>query len=206
MFAGIRSRHSRYNAKGIHLIVFVLLTQLISACQPDVVITPLIGPAQSQPSSASDQVLQIVECAFDLPEDADIQCATLEVPMDYNLELGEMVELQIVIYGSENPNPAPDPVIYLGSGPFSSIFFGGRGGGRTISLLREERVVYRFSRLGPQPEDAESTACPEIETAFIDSLQGSKTPEQVAQTTLDAYQTCRDDLVAAGVYAGHGAV
>ena len=54
------------------------------------------------------------ECPVPL---AGAECGYLTVPVDRAYPLGQKIRVSVAIFRSTNPNPAPDPVVYLNGGP-----------------------------------------------------------------------------------------
>lgn len=171
----------------------------LAACQPEP--TPFIQPLSEQPLRQPARALQPAACPFTVPEGENITCGIVEAPKDPNQPLGEKVSLQVVLYASESPSPAPEAVVYLGFAPPVGGFFGGRGVNRTIERLRQTREVIRYTRLEGAPGAPTPTAepqCPEIESVYLDWLQGKLSLAGRVEQTLAAYQACRARLEAGG--------
>ena len=83
--------------------------------------TPSPAPAASMPVVAFDVPnMREVECppsafAHDAPERT--RCGYITVPESRAADDGRTLDLFFAVFGSSNPNPRPDPVLYLDGGP-----------------------------------------------------------------------------------------
>lgn len=61
-----------------------------------------------------------VECFVPAPSGYDIDCGYVLAPQSHDNFDGDFIELATVIVRSRNPEPAPDPVVFLSGGPGAS--------------------------------------------------------------------------------------
>lgn len=136
-------------------------------------------PAHAQNSSAFEPA----RCPMPIPGDTVVDCGYLTVPERHENPGGQQIELAVAIVRATDPNPRPDPVVYLEGGPGGSalwglegwlniplldsrdlILFDQRGTGYSIPGLFCDAYEYDFD-----PEDVEiieyETACAEALTA-----------------------------------------
>jgi pimeloyl-ACP methyl ester carboxylesterase len=181
--------------KKFSLLLLLLLSLLLLACQREPEIVPLIDPL-----AFPQQAMQRVECTVEVPAGETVTCGALSVPADYDDFDSAQVELRLTIYESLSEDPEPDPVIMVGGGFGGFGGFGGGGTNRTIDLFQESRDVIRFNRVDPAQasDEDEELQCPEISTVYFDSLQQTQTRAALEEQTLAAYKTCRERYLTAG--------
>ena len=135
-------------------------------------------------------------CNDEVPTDARIECGTLTVPEDRSKANGRSVVLPVAIVHTADPNPAPDPVVYLEGGP------GFPGLATAAGFLKKGQTGKRDVILLDQRGTGASTPaldCPEIKaaTATIFGAADSFTAE--SKVLRDAFRTCLDRIRATGV-------
>jgi pimeloyl-ACP methyl ester carboxylesterase len=98
----------------------LLITGLcISGCRNDESIitqnetTPVLFPT---PTQVALPIFEPGKCKVKINTPYEHQCGTLTVLEDRGKPDGRVVNLPVVIFKSSNPNPAPDPLIYLPEG------------------------------------------------------------------------------------------
>src|SRR5690606_26983118 len=67
------------------------------------------------PSHAAEY--QAEDCPFQNRSPYQIDCGFVTVPLDHANPEGETIHLAVAIIRSNNPDKAPDPVLYLEGGP-----------------------------------------------------------------------------------------
>ena len=177
------------------MLASLVLALVLSACRVEP--TSLIPTAP--PLNLPEQAMQRLDCDFNVPDGVKVICGLLKVPVDYANPEGEQVDLQVTIYESESPNPE-EPVVFLGFGPGTGRFFRGGFGNNLFSSFLETRDVILYSRQNAsRADDADEPECPEIDAVAIQSLQQVQSQATLVEQTLEAYQTCRERLAAAGL-------
>jgi pimeloyl-ACP methyl ester carboxylesterase len=143
-------------------------------------------------------------CQFDTLSGYEVECGYLTVPEDRSQLDGRRVRMHVAIFRSGNPNPAPDPVLYLTGG----------GGVDTFDYLRwfvpafgdailQNRDLIFFNQRGmhhndPQlkcpglPELLQRLAAPGPNGEYIDRQE--REAQQIA-----FFADCYADLVAQGI-------
>jgi pimeloyl-ACP methyl ester carboxylesterase len=135
-------------------------------------------------------------CSDEVPADPRIECGTLTVPEDRSKPSDRQVVMPVAIVRTADPNPAPDPVLYLSGGPGEAalpaaerFLMKGQTGNRDVILLEQRGT----GRSEPHLD------CPEVTEAFTTIIGAAASFEEEANTGNRALATCRDRLRAAGV-------
>jgi pimeloyl-ACP methyl ester carboxylesterase len=144
------------------------------------------------------------QCRAALPSGYEAQCGDLYVPEDRSQPEGRIVRMHVAIFRSRNPNPAPDPVIYLTGGggvdtfdylPWFLPAFGD-------AILQSRDLIF-FNQRGMHHNDPE-LPCP----GYPELLQRLAAPgpngEYIDRQEREAQQIaffadCYVDLVAQGI-------
>ncbi len=143
-------------------------------------------------------------CRAPIPPGYEATCGDLFVPEDRSQPDGRTVRMHVAIFHSQDPNPAPDPVIYLTGG----------GGVDTFTVLPwflpafgdailEHRDLIFFNQRGMQrndpqlkcpgfPELLQRLAAPAADGAYIDRQE--RESQQAA-----FFAACYESLVAQGI-------
>lgn len=125
-------------------------------------------------------------------------CGTLRVPENRARAGSRTIQLRVVVVASKDPNPPPDPVLFVAHG----------GGGETIlsnldrptlESLRSHRDVVLVDGRGAGMSSP-SLDCVEADAAAVDGLTLDRVGQAEAQ--LAALRACRDRLVARGTDLG----
>src|SRR5688500_5382452 len=66
-------------------------------------------------------------CPMPIPRDTVVDCGYLTVPERHENPDGQQIELAVAIVRATDPNPRPDPVVYLEGGPGGSALWGLEG-------------------------------------------------------------------------------
>jgi Tol biopolymer transport system component/pimeloyl-ACP methyl ester carboxylesterase len=144
------------------------------------------------------------DCRTTMPRGYEVQCGDLYVPEDRSRPDGRMVRMHVAIFRSTNPNPAPDPVIYLtGGGGVDTFDYLERFLPAFGDAILETRDLIFFNQRGmhhgdPQlpcpglPELLQRLAAPGPNGEYIDCQE--RETEQIA-----FFADCYDDLVAQGI-------
>ena len=135
-------------------------------------------------------------CNDEVPQDARIECGTLTVPEDRSKPDGRKVVLPVAIVHTADPNPAPDPVLYLSGGPGDSALASAEG------FLRKgqtgNRDVILFDQRGTGRSDP-SLDCPEVDEATAGILGAADGFDAELKLLSGAVFRCRDRVKATGV-------
>jgi pimeloyl-ACP methyl ester carboxylesterase len=135
-------------------------------------------------------------CSDEVPTDPRVECGTLTVPEDRSKPEGRKVVLPVATVHTADPNPAPDPVLYLSGGPGEAalptaqeFLSKGQTGNRDVILLEQRGT----GRAEPHLD------CPEVTQAYTTILGAAASFDAEAKIGNDALAACRDRLRAAGV-------
>lgn len=176
-------------------------TQTATSIPPTATPTASATPT---PEPQSEPFFELTACRFDVPPGYTPECGDLIVPEDWGQPDGRRARMHVAIFRSPNPNPAPDPVIYLTGG----------GGVDTFDYLRrflpafgdailQSRDLIFFNQRGmhhndPQlpcpglPELLQRLAAPGPNGEYIDRQE--RETQQIA-----FFADCYADLVAQGI-------
>lgn len=80
-------------------------------------------PAYAQNSGGFEPA----RCPMPIPGDTVVDCGYLTVPERHENPDGQQIELAVAIVRATDPNPRPDPVVYLEGGPGGSALWGLEG-------------------------------------------------------------------------------
>lgn len=165
--------------------------------------TPTAAPTavpSEIPAPAGIGEFVAADCAFSEPPGYDVSCGYVTVPETHaDPENGRTLRLHIATFASDNPNPAPDPIVYLEGGPGGDAL-------ETIPLIFADRFApfltnhtfIMFDQRGTGYSEP-SLACPEYTDLAYNSLEMDITPEEELDLTLNTLLTCRERLIADGV-------
>jgi pimeloyl-ACP methyl ester carboxylesterase len=135
-------------------------------------------------------------CPEGVPADPRIECGTLTVPEDRSKPDGRQVVMPVATVHTADPNPAPDPVLYLSGGPGGAALVSterflrkGQTGNRDVILLEQRGTGLSEPHLD----------CPEVNEAFTTILGAAAPFDAEKKAGNDALFACRDRLRAAGV-------
>jgi pimeloyl-ACP methyl ester carboxylesterase len=180
-----------------HKIIVTVMTVLIltAGCGNA---KPVTTPAPTPTEKATYvPVFEPGRCRFSIVSDAE--CGDLIVPEDRAQPDGSTVRLHVAIFKSTNPNPQPDPVIYL---------MGGAGGNalgatefyleRVGNEIRKSRDFIMYNQRGTHYNEP-FLECPG-EASFMRELKAQDISREEADEQTEAFLLgCRDHLLAQGV-------
>ena len=150
-------------------------------------------PANSLPTFESST------CQFINAYRYDVECGYLVVPEDHSQPDGPTVRLHVAIFRSNNPDPEPDPVIYLAGGGGvnhldSSGYYLNNGGYEIL----ETRDYIMYNQRGAHYNDP-SLNCPNY-GEFLGDLAGENLNSEDYHTRkLEFLFNCRDELLDRGI-------
>lgn len=168
-----------------------------------------IRPARAASPRQDVPRFEVDRCAFggdfQLPggarEGENVDCGWLIVPEEHARPDGPTLRLAVVIIRTQDPNPAPDPLVMLQGGPggssidvFLSYLFGLTG----RSPLLGNRDIILFDQRGTLYSEP-SLQCPELIDLTEELIDERVTIEESEQRTLEAYAACHARLVSRGL-------
>ena len=138
-------------------------------------------------------------CPFTAPEGTDPTCGYVTVPEDRSNPNGSTIRLAVAVFASDNPNPQPDPVIYLDGGP----------GGHTLETIQlsfsslvepflpnHDVIVFDQRGVGlSQP----SLDCPETVTLTYQTIDQNIPVDEDIQRYVQAVEDCGARLTRQGI-------
>jgi len=138
-----------------------------------------------------------VDCPMSIPDGATIVCGEYQVPENRSKPNGRMIRMQFAILKSQNPNPQPDPVVFVSSG--------GPGGSSLDALktyidstfLQERDFIFVEQRGNKYAEPA--LECPEVQMAMFANFSTLDSRDVEVAREVDAARSCRDRFHAQGV-------
>ncbi len=169
-------------------LILILLASLLAACLP----------AQA-PASTAVPRFEKAECPFIKPAGAKVECGYLVVPENRAKADGKTIRLAVAIFKTANPNPRPDPILYLEGGPGGSPL---RAYPEYYSLLLEPLLKNRDLILLDQRGTGYSEPaldCPAANQLNFDLLDSTKSPQEKEKELNQAFIDCRNDLAARGI-------
>jgi pimeloyl-ACP methyl ester carboxylesterase len=167
------------------LHIGLLITVLAALLLP----TSLVQAQTDSPPAENPEFSPAV-CPIEIPAGYAVECGMVTVPEDHTRPDGPSIRLAVAIIHTLNPDPAPDPVLFIHGGP---------GGGALESLafvleslgpLLASRDLILLDQRGTGYSEP-ALECPEIDP--------SETDPQVVFRRVGSLVACRDRLTAQGI-------
>lgn len=143
-------------------------------------------------AAQSTPPLEPVPCPMPVPAQYTVNCGYLTVPADHAQPSGPTLQIAFAVVKSPNPNPAPDPVVYLHGGPGAHMLAMLPSMVAAFKPFLATRDVIFFDQRGvgfSRP----ALECPEF------AGRGDPAPEEMRALVVQAASACRARLEAAGV-------
>jgi pimeloyl-ACP methyl ester carboxylesterase len=125
-----------------------------------------------------------------------IDTGFLVVREDRSRPDGRLIRLPVAILRSSNPQPPPDPVVYLPGGPGGSALNTARYGFAYPFLQHRDFIIF-------EPRGAKyaqpSLICPEVPAARVEDRIRPANGSVVVDAEVSAARKCREQLLAAGI-------
>jgi len=129
---------------------------------------------------------------FDLPP--EYTCGYLTVPEDRSDPGGPTIRIAVAVRPATDPNPKPDPIVFLSGGPGGSGIAEGPGVAKAWHPDRDVIFVDQRGALKSEP----FLACPEVDE-YMRSTEGmSWSDPATREQSAAVLTTCRDRLTADG--------
>jgi pimeloyl-ACP methyl ester carboxylesterase len=141
-------------------------------------------------------VFEEADCHFEVPEGAAVSCGFVVVPEDHFNDLGETLQIAVVVVKDESPDHQPDPVILLAGGPGEKTVANARQMASLLTPLHPNRDLILFDQRGVGLSEP-ALECPDWEEAQYEVLDEPDV-EVALQTTFEALMLCRDQLLDEG--------
>jgi pimeloyl-ACP methyl ester carboxylesterase len=160
--------------------------------------TPVAGSAGPPYFEPGDCVTEAAERLAEDP-DREIECGDLVVLEDRSQPEGNLVRVPVMIARTQNPDPAPDPVIYLaGGGGHNHLRYADYLMDSVGDAVLESRDFIQYNQRGA-PLTSPELDCPGL-TGFLFDLAAEPLDQQEwASRHLAFLAECREALVASGV-------
>ncbi|MEW5939472.1 MAG: alpha/beta hydrolase [Chloroflexota bacterium] len=100
---------------GAGLFYWLRTTSSLSATGASVAPTATLIPSPTPQNYTA--TFEAGACPFTPPVGSRVDCGFVIAPEDRSGDLSDTIRLAVAIYRSANPNPAPDPIIYISGGP-----------------------------------------------------------------------------------------
>jgi len=174
--------------------ILVLVTLLLSACQPIVAPTPGATPEKV---GAYTPRYEPAECKYAIPEGEKVECGYLIVPEDRSHPEGPTIRMQVVNFKSKSANSLPDPIFLLPGGPASSrgLYLYLWTAAPVGAMMRGNRDVIMLEQRGANYSEP-AFYCPEMQSN-LSTLAGLSFAEEIKWSQA-AYRACYDRLVKEG--------
>ncbi|HSH05384.1 MAG TPA: alpha/beta fold hydrolase [Anaerolineae bacterium] len=174
-----------------------LSNSTIPAPTPPPKTTPTTQPTPvPSPTSTPTTNLTTNTCPFDTTLISHtVTCYTITLPEDHNEpDNGRSITLPLAIFNTNNPNPHPDPILYLAGGPgenalqstqFSfNILFAPYLQNRDLIIFDQRGTGYATPSLD----------CPEVKQTALDLLDDDLSLDATNTQINDSYTTCYQRL------------
>jgi pimeloyl-ACP methyl ester carboxylesterase len=193
----------------VGLILFMAMSTTATASEPypasssDSTDNPMPAPG-SAPPLPLDEPVQVgefkpAECQFTVPAGQQPQWGYVAVPEDHSDPDGPTILLHVAIFKSVNPSEESDAVVYLSGGPGEVALEGLQF---TFGIVFDEFIqnhdLIVFDQRGTG-YSRPALDCPELTEIGEQELDEDLDPEESIAIQLEAFQECRDRLVAEGV-------
>ena len=173
------------------LIFFSLWLVFALACG----VLPPLGPTTRVSADKS------APCFVRLPAEFNADCRYITVPESRDPALADdsnEIRLAVVRIRSTNPNPQPDPLIYLDGGPGGHTLEFARFYARDFAPFLADRDVIIFDQRGIGFSEPDFS-CPEANQLGYDLLDQDLPYSTVQTLYQDTYFACRERYIAEGV-------
>ena len=153
----------------------------------------VFSPAYAKPAP----IFELIECPMSIPDGTTVVCGEYQVPENRSMPNGRMIRMPFAILKSVNPNPAPDPVVFVSSGGPGGSSLDALSAYANSAYLQERDFIFVEQRGNKYAEPA--LECPEVQMAMFANFstvdpQKSRLPAKWKQQA-----NCRDRLLAQGV-------
>lgn len=160
--------------------------------------TATVAPPPTPTRMAYQPVFTPIDCTFEPPQGAQVECGFVTVPEDRSGVLTDTVQLAIAIYRSTSQAIASDPVLYLHGGPGGHAVEWSAGVYEEfIAPLSREREVIVFDQRGAGLSEP-SLGCSELIILYLQDLKQNLPGDERGILYTNALKMCHDRLVRQG--------
>jgi pimeloyl-ACP methyl ester carboxylesterase len=210
-------------------IFLILLITLVSACSPAATAVPLLTtaiPSAVTPTntalpptaitvSPTNTPLPLIEtptpdaislpafepsgCNFPNQASVNVYCGYLIVPENRNKPDNPPIRIHVAIFKSSNPNPKPDPVIYVaGGGGVDQLSATDYYLSQVGNAILQQRDFIMFNQRGAYRNEP-SLVCPDLTDFSFVVVGRDLTSHEKADLRIEKILECHDDLLARGI-------
>jgi len=166
--------------------------------------TPTITLTQSPTSTPTSVPVSLPAfepsaCNFEYSSPVGVECGYLVVPENRSKPGSPPIRIHVAIFKSANPNPKPDPVIYVAGGGgvdqlTSSDYYLNQVGN---AILQERDFIMNNQRGSNRNEP--SLVCPDLTSLYWELAAQDLTPHEKADRRIEKRLECHDDLLSRGI-------
>lgn len=156
-------------------LTFLLITIFVSVIPVHARSTPTFDP---------------VDCPMPIPAGATVVCGEYQVPENRSSPNGRMIRMPFAILHSQNPNPMPDPVVFVSSGGPGGSSLDALSAYVNSAYLQERDFIFVEQRGNKYAEPA--LECPEVQMAMFANFSTLDSRDVEIAREVDAARVCRD--------------
>jgi pimeloyl-ACP methyl ester carboxylesterase len=210
-------------------IFLILLITLVSACSPAATAVPLLTtaipsavtptntalPPTATTVSPTNTPLPLIEtptpepislpvfepsgCNFPYQASVNVNCGYLIVPENRNKSDNPPIRIHVAIFKSSNPNPKPDPVIYVaGGGGVDQLSATDYYLSQVGNAILQQRDFIMFNQRGAYRNEP-SLVCPDLTDFSFVVVGRDLTSHEKADLRIEKILECHDDFLARGI-------
>lgn len=138
-----------------------------------------------------------VDCPMPIPGGATVVCGEYQVPENRSNPNGRMIRMPFAILHSQNPNPMPDPVVFISSGGPGGSSLDVLAAYVNSAYLQKRDFIFVEQRGNKYAEPA--LECPEVQMATFANFSTVDARDVEIAREVDAAHICRDRLLAQGI-------
>lgn len=178
--------------------LFLIIVVLISINIP-LAYSQTVQPNGAHATHSYTPRFESAECLFYEPYDAEVDCGYLTVPEDRTDPDAGTIQIHVAIFRSNNPNPLPDPIVYLEGGPGgSALEYIDYAYEFLIDPFVENRDFIVFDQRGTGYSEP-NMRCPELDGAGSELLDQLLRPDEQVEPHIEAVAACRTRLTEQGI-------
>ncbi len=138
-------------------------------------------------------------CHFTTPYGYEIECGYLVVPENRSKPDSPSIRIHVAVFKSRNPDPKPDPVIYVaGGGGVNQLAFSERYLNNGGNDILQERDYIMYNQRGAHLNDP-SLVCPDDTGLFWSLARQELSPHERADRRIESRLACHDALLEKGI-------
>jgi len=138
-------------------------------------------------------------CQFDTPTNTQVTCGYAIVPEDRTGDPADTIRLAVAVFHSTNPNPAPDPVVFLQGGPGGeAVKLSADAFGVLVAPFISTRDYIAFDQRGTGLSEP-ALNCDELDKVYRHDIYGNLDDSVRELAYQNAFLSCSGLLKAQGV-------